>query len=61
MQTGYVHVKKPRDPNGGHRLRSVLYDGMLEVTDETLFHETLAHGVGPDKAYGFGLLSIAPA
>lgn len=40
---------------------SVLFDGLLVVTDRERFQETLARGIGPGKAYGFGLLSIAPA
>ncbi|MCC6863122.1 MAG: type I-E CRISPR-associated protein Cas6/Cse3/CasE [Bryobacterales bacterium] len=40
-------------------LFAVLYDGRLEVTDPGLFQEGLASGIGPGKAYGFGLLSIA--
>ena len=38
---------------------SVLFDGTLVVADRDRFQETLALGVGPGKAYGFGLLSIA--
>lgn len=40
---------------------SVLFDGLLVVTDRERFQATLARGIGPGKAYGFGLLSIAPA
>jgi CRISPR system Cascade subunit CasE len=39
---------------------SVLFDGELVITDQTLFSQALANGIGPAKAYGFGLLSIAP-
>lgn len=45
----------------GQRLRSVRYDGTLSVTDPVKFHQTLCSGIGPAKAFGFGLLSIAPA
>lgn len=38
---------------------SVLFEGELEVMDEGRFREALATGVGPGKAYGFGLLSVA--
>lgn len=40
---------------------SVLFEGELQVTDPALFLSTLAQGIGSGKAYGFGLLSIAPA
>ena len=39
---------------------SVLFEGALEVTDRSAFLVTLSKGVGPGKAYGFGLLSVAP-
>lgn len=41
-------------------LASVRFDGLLVVTDPTRFRDALARGIGPGKAYGFGLLSIAP-
>lgn len=40
---------------------AVLFEGRLRVTDADRFREALARGIGPAKAYGFGLLSIAPA
>jgi CRISPR system Cascade subunit CasE len=39
---------------------SVRFEGVLEVRDADRFREALANGIGPGKAYGFGLLSIAP-
>ncbi len=38
---------------------SVIFDGNLQITDAGKFRETLIHGIGQGKAYGFGLLSIA--
>ncbi len=59
FQAGYVYVNKtPNDK--GQRLRSVRYDGTLGVSDPARFQETLVHGIGPGKAFGFGLLSVAP-
>jgi CRISPR system Cascade subunit CasE len=50
---------------GPHRSRltfgSVVFDGLLRVTDGEAFLQTLEQGIGSGKAYGFGLLSIAPA
>jgi CRISPR system Cascade subunit CasE len=40
---------------------AVLYEGLLRVTDGDLFRQTLEQGIGPGRAYGFGLLSVAPA
>jgi len=39
---------------------SALFEGVLRVTDEEAFAKALAAGIGPAKAYGFGLLSVAP-
>lgn len=39
---------------------SILYEGKLKVVDADKFRETLKAGIGSGKAYGFGLLSIAP-
>jgi len=38
----------------------VTFEGILEVSDPQQFKEALIKGVGSGKAYGFGLLSIAP-
>ena len=49
---------------GGRRRRvslaTVLFDGLLEVTDPGLFRQAIAAGIGPGKAFGCGLMSIAP-
>jgi CRISPR system Cascade subunit CasE len=42
------------------RLYSVLYDGLLRVTDVDRFTGTLQVGIGHGKAFGLGLLSVAP-
>lgn len=59
VQPGYVYVNKTLSEEG-RRLRSVRYDGILEVTDPALLEETIVHGMGPGKAFGFGLLSVSP-
>lgn len=47
----------------GQRLTfgSVLFDGRLRVTDAAALRDALINGIGSGKAYGFGLLSVAPA
>lgn len=40
---------------------AVRFDGLLRVTDADAFRETLSRGIGSGKAFGFGLLSLAPA
>jgi CRISPR system Cascade subunit CasE len=59
VQAGYVYWSKNTD-GSGNRLRFARYDGILQVTDPTHFHDALMRGTGPGKAYGCGLLSIAP-
>lgn len=39
----------------------VEFVGVLTITDPDRFLETIRSGIGSAKAYGFGLLSIAPA
>lgn len=39
---------------------AVEFQGVLTVSDPAKFHETFTRGVGPAKAFGFGLLVIAP-
>lgn len=41
-------------------LVSATFEGILTVTDEEKFRETLVMGIGRKKAYGFGLLTIIP-
>lgn len=60
IQAGYVYFNKSRDAGKGQRLRSVRYEGVLKVTEPERFRETLNRGIGPAKAFGFGLLSVAP-
>lgn len=39
---------------------AVEFQGVLNVTDPAKFHETFTRGIGPAKAFGFGLMVIAP-
>lgn len=60
IQSGYAYVNKSTEKDRGRRIRSARYDGTLEVTDADAFRETIVRGIGPAKAFGFGLLSVAP-
>ncbi|MCA9834403.1 MAG: type I-E CRISPR-associated protein Cas6/Cse3/CasE [Thermomicrobiales bacterium] len=55
MQTGW----KSGDIQLSHK--AMVFEGLLRVSDVEAFREALVHGIGPAKAYGFGLLSLAPA
>jgi CRISPR system Cascade subunit CasE len=56
-------TKGPR-PAGARNMPVVLhtatYEGRLQVTDTKLLTEHLLGGIGPAKAYGCGLLTLAP-
>jgi CRISPR system Cascade subunit CasE len=39
--------------------RGVIFEGRLKVVDANRFLDSLRAGIGPGKAYGYGLLSIA--
>ncbi|MGC5344086.1 type I-E CRISPR-associated protein Cas6/Cse3/CasE [Streptomyces sp. DT171] len=42
------------------RFTRVTYDGRLRVTDPDVLRRTLTHGLGKAKAYGCGLMTLAP-
>lgn len=67
VDTGYVYFEKDKPQQDGAfekgkpqrgRLFSVVYDGVLRVTDSQSFGSALASGLGPQKAFGFGLLTV---
>lgn len=63
VRTRHAH-KHVCQPTGKHPHRqthlAVLFDGVLEIVDPKSFTKAVAAGIGPAKAYGFGLLSVAP-
>lgn len=44
----------------GGSFAAVRFDGVLVVTDPDKLKEAVRNGIGPQKAFGFGLLSLAP-
>lgn len=46
--------------SGTVTLRIAQFDGILTVTDADLLRHALRHGIGRAKAYGCGLLTLAP-
>ena len=42
------------------RIYSVLYDGLLAVTDPEEFRGALETGIGHGKSMGLGLMSVVP-
>lgn len=61
IQQTYIYMKKSsmEKSSKGQRLYSVLFNGLLHVTDPEAFRRTLVGGIGTAKAFGFGLLSVA--
>ena len=56
---GKINFKKNRGDARKITFGSVVFEGVLEVTDVEKFRAALQTGIGTGKAYGFGLLSIA--
>lgn len=50
---------KLKDPNP-HIHLAATFKGILEVMDPEKLANAIAYGIGPAKAFGFGLLSVAP-
>ena len=50
-----------RPMTGRMTFGDVVFEGRLVVTDVERFRQALADGIGSGKAFGFGLLSVAPA
>ena len=56
-----LFLRKKEEKKGAKvNLVSATFEGILTVTDEKRFRETLVMGIGRKKAYGFGLLTIIP-
>ncbi|WP_371927949.1 type I-E CRISPR-associated protein Cas6/Cse3/CasE [Methylomonas rivi] len=59
VQPGPVtYFRKPKEGHSG-KIQTVLFDGVMTVTDSLAFAVQVAHGIVPAKAFGCGLLSIA--
>lgn len=54
----YNFSKKDGDKSANIRLLSVTFEGMLTISDAEKFKETLCKGIGREKAYGQGLMTI---
>lgn len=54
----YRFYKRDFGKSSSVQLLSVTFEGLLTITDEEKFKETLCHGIGREKAYGMGLLTV---
>ena len=58
IQSGYVYVNKGQDQNT-RKIRSARYEGILRINHPDHFKNTLIKGIGPAKAFGFGLITLS--
>jgi len=53
-----LYFRKIKEKRSG-KIQPVLFEGILIVSEPELFFAQLQKGIGPAKAFGCGLLSIA--
>lgn len=53
-----LYFRKVKEKRSG-KIQPVLFEGVLTISEPELFFELLQKGIGPAKAFGCGLLSIA--
>jgi CRISPR system Cascade subunit CasE len=58
VEKGWVSMKKHGERT--IKLSKATYEGILKVTDRTVFYHSLTKGIGKKKAYGFGLMTVIP-
>jgi len=59
IETGLVHAWKKEDAEADRMsFACANIDGLLKVCDPERFRETISRGIGPAKAFGFGLLTV---
>lgn len=61
VQNKWYQFKKRRNDSEYVSLFGATFEGRLQVTDRDLFIKTLTEGIGKEKAYGMGLLTIVKA
>ncbi len=61
VHVSYEQMLRGKQHSGNTiRIFSVLYDGILSITEPNIFLEALRTGIGHGKAMGLGLLSAVP-
>lgn len=69
-QSGFAVIEYAAGPATSHHFTkagkigkhsSVDFQGLLQVTDQQAFLDAFTNGIGPAKAFGFGLLMLQPA
>jgi CRISPR system Cascade subunit CasE len=54
-----IYFRKGNERRVG-KIQTVLFDGVIRVSQPTIFIAMIKDGIGPAKAFGCGMLSIAP-
>ncbi len=57
VQSEWRMFKKGKKEN---RILAVTYEGILTVSDADFFRQTLQTGIGREKAFGMGLITVVP-
>ncbi|MFQ5421832.1 MAG: type I-E CRISPR-associated protein Cas6/Cse3/CasE, partial [Anaerolineae bacterium] len=60
LQAAVSQAQQQTSRKKGITLYTVQYDGRLQITDAETFQTAVRTGIGPAKAFGCGLLSLAP-
>lgn len=61
VKNQWYQFKKRRDDSGIVSILGATFEGRLQVTDPEKFISSLNEGIGKEKAYGMGLLTIVKA
>lgn len=61
VDTRWYTFAKKRGESNAVTIRTATFEGILRVTDASLFTHALTRGIGKAKAYGCGLLTIMQA
>lgn len=57
-QSAWVTFRKGTDHGRPISFKAATFEGVLTVTDAERFRETLQNGIGREKAYGCGLMTV---
>lgn len=58
IQAQVANYKENKIRKHGFTVKSVTFEGILQVTDTKKFRQALAQGIGHEKVYGCGLMTI---
>ena len=61
INVGISQIRKQNVRKKDITIYTVQFDGLLQITEAEKFIEAVQTGIGPAKAFGCGLLSLAPA